>query len=316
MTCDIIWNNSSPDEWEARFKTIKRSNILQSYAYARAICKLERQSARWGLIKIDGVEAGLVQLIEAKFFFGFFHAVMLDRGPLWFDGYGGAMHVSAFFKEFNQQFPKRLGRKRRVLPEIETGTAIDKILTQCGLEGVATTHKYQTLWWNLEIDDETARSQLKSNWRGALNKAESYSLDVSWDYEGKFYPWMREVYRRDKTIKGYSGVSPKLLDNMALFSTPQDPMVIGKMSVEGRDIATVMFICHGQCATYQIGWSSEEGRKCNAHQLLLWQARFMLRSHGITQLDLGGMNDDTAKTIKKFKQGTGAQDFILVGHYR
>ncbi len=316
MKCDITWNKLSVAEWEERFKTIKRSNVLQSYHYARAICKLQHQRARWGVIMIDGQEAGLVQITEASFLFKLFHGVILDRGPLWFDGYGGAAHISAFFKIFNAQFPQRFGRKRRIIPEIESGMTIEKILTQCGLTPVSNSAKYQTLWWDLDMDDETARTNLKSNWRGALKKAEGRDdVTITWDDQGKFYPWLRQTYVQDKKSRGYSGVSPKLLDNIALFSTLESPMVIGKASIGECDIATVMFLCHGQSATYQIGWSSEQGRNANAHHLLLWQARSMLRSKNIKDMDLGGINDETAKGVKKFKEGTGARSLTLVGHY-
>ena len=35
-------------EWEARFSRIRRSTILQSYDYARAVCPIYGQRARWG----------------------------------------------------------------------------------------------------------------------------------------------------------------------------------------------------------------------------------------------------------------------------
>ena len=320
MKCEIIWNKLTVAEWEKRFDRVKRSNILQDYSYAKACRKLNRQSARWGLVVIDDVEAGIVQIIEAGFLFNFFHGVIVDRGPLWFDGYGGAAHIAAFFQEFNKIFPKRIGRKRRVIPEVENGLTIENILKQSGFGVVPTTQKYQTLWWNLNEDEEAARANLKNNWHGALKKAEQKAekseLTITWDDKGKDYSWLRHVYEEDKKNKGYSGISPKLLDNLALFSTLKNPMIIGKVTKEGRDIAAMLFLTHGQSATYQIGWSSDEGRKYCAHHLLLWRARSMLRSRGIYDLDLGGINnDETAKGIRKFKQGTGALASTLVGHY-
>ena len=146
IKCTIEWNVLSLPDWQKRFKTIKHSNILQSYNYARAARKSHRQSARWGLIKIDGVEAGLVQILEAKFLFGAFHGLILDRGPLWFEGFGGAAHIAAFFDAFNQSFPPRFGRKRRIIPEMAHGMAVEKILQQCGLSRVEAQTSYETLW--------------------------------------------------------------------------------------------------------------------------------------------------------------------------
>lgn len=316
MNCEIIWNSLSFEEWETRFTAIARSNILQSYAYARAICSLNRQKARWGLIYINGQEAGLVQILEAGIFRNFFHGIILDRGPLWFDGFGGAAHIKAFFEEFNRQFPKRFGRKRRIIPEVEDGAAARGLLQQAGLERIKTQTGYQTLWWDLNLDEEQARKNLKTNWRGSLKKAENAGLTIQWDDTGLFYPWLKQEYVLDKKLRGYSGPSPQLLDNLATFSTKQNPMIIGRAQKDGQDIAAVMFLKHGQCTTYQIGWSSEQGRKNCAHHLLLWQARTMLQQYGVMALDLGGINEETASGIKKFKQGTGANEMGLIGHYR
>lgn len=317
MQCEIIWNNLTLDQWHEKFCQIRQSNVLQSYAYGMACHKVNYQKPKWGLIQINGVDAGLVQILEAGFLFNLFHGVILDRGPLWFDGFGGVAHISAFYKEFDHQFPKRWGRKRRMIPEIEMGQTALKILNQCGLELVNTTDNYQTLWWNLESSEEESLAQLKSNWRGHLRQALNFNLEIEWDDTGKFLPWLIQIYEEDKQNKDYSGVSPQLLNNLALFSTNKDPMIIGKARIKRRDIAAILIICHGQSATYQIGWNSQEGRKYNAHHFLLWRAKFMLHSRGIKDLDLGGINnDEAAQGIKKFKEGTGAKISILAGHFR
>lgn len=315
MKCEIIWNCLKLEEWEGRFSHIKHSNILQSYAYARAICATQKQRARWGLIKIEGKEAGLVQILEAGLLWNALHAVILDRGPLWFDGFGGAAHISAFFKEFNRLFPRRMGRKRRIIPEVEDGPAASQILKQAGLERNNAEAGYQTLWWNLTTDADAARNCLHPKWRASLQKAEGAGLVITWDKKGQFFPWIKGLYAGDKAMRGYGGPSPQLLDNLAAFSTSDNPMIIGKATHEGDDIAGILIFKHGTCATYQVGWTSATGRQYNAHHLLLWQSYDILKQHGVRHFDLGGINDDTAAGVKKFKSGTGAHPVRLVGHY-
>jgi hypothetical protein len=267
------------------------------------------------VIKINDQEAGLVQLIEAKILWGFIHGVILDRGPLWFEGFGGAGHIQAFFKEFNNQFPRRFARKRRVLPEIEDGPTAQALIKQTGLDRIETQSGYQSLWWDLNISDEDALAAMKSNWRGALKKAQqNLDLQIEWNYGGKLYSWMKLHYVVDKVARGYSGISPKLLDNLASISTSRPCIIIGKLSLSGEDVAGVLFLKHGQSATYQIGWSSPKGRKVNAHHLLLWQVREELKKCNIQHLDLGGFNEE-AEGLKKFKIGTGAIPYKLVGQY-
>lgn len=80
MSCTIVWNGLSPEEWDRRFAVLPRSTFLQSYDYARAVCALQKQKARFGLIQINGKEAGLVQILETGILWDALHTVILDRG--------------------------------------------------------------------------------------------------------------------------------------------------------------------------------------------------------------------------------------------
>lgn len=117
MKCAINWSVDHI-RWEDEFSKIQKSNLLQSSYYASAMFALRGQKLKRGIILIDGQETGLVQILEAGLLWDAIHAVILDRGPLWFDGFGGAAHVQAFFQEFEKQFPNRFGRKRRILAKI------------------------------------------------------------------------------------------------------------------------------------------------------------------------------------------------------
>jgi lipid II:glycine glycyltransferase (peptidoglycan interpeptide bridge formation enzyme) len=77
----------------------------------------------------------------------------------------------------------------------------------------------------------------------------------------------------------------------------------------------MMFLIHGQAATYQVGWSNQAGRDLNAHNLLLWQAMLELRQRGIKRLDLGGVNTTRSAGLARFKIGTGGQVLKLPGTY-
>lgn len=315
MSCTIIWNELSPEEWELRFAALPRSTLLQSYDYARVVCGLQKQKARFGLILISGKEAGLVQILEAGILWNALHTVILDRGPLWFEGFGGAAHIKMFFEELNAQFPARFGRKRRILPEIEDGMTAQKILESVGLRRMEGREGYQTIWVDLGQEEEQRRAALKSNWRNKLNKAEKSGLEIQWDSDGKYFPWLLKTYALDKKMRGYDGPSPQFLDALAQFLSPKGNMLIGRALLDGRPIACVLFISHGRSATYQVGWSSEEGRKVAAHHLLLWEGAKRLKEKGICEIDLGGVNDESAAGVKTFKEGLGGQSICLVGHY-
>lgn len=312
---DIEWNTLSLPEWEERFARISHSNLLQSYSYAKAQSAFARQRPKWGLIKIDGQEAGLVQLFEAGVLFNLFHAVILDRGPLWFDGYGNAMHAKRFFEAFGRQFPIRFGRKRRILPEIEDGPSIQKMMTQQGFEkwGVDS---YQTYWLDLQKPEEELRANLKTNWRGKLGKSEKTGLVVDWDFEGKHASWMRGIYAADKSARGYGGPAPAFLIRYIPELVKNGNFCLGRATLNGDIVAFTLFVKHGRSATYFLGWSGDLGRESAAHHLLLWEGIKMLKQQGIKELDLGGVNDESAQGVKSFKEAMGGRYVCYAGVYR
>lgn len=319
ITCTILWNTLPLGEWEARFHKIQKSNFLQSYSYARGASRFYRQKARWGLIMIDDKEAGLVQVMEAGVLFNLIHGVIIDRGPLWFDGFGGAFHIQAFIKTLQKDFPKRCGRKHRFLLEIEDSPSAKALIKQTGLTFLPSREPYETYWLDLSQDMDSLRANLEGKWRNALRKAENFEenkkISIDWDKKGLFYPLFKAQYAIEKQEHGYGGISPQFLDILAPFLLEEGNMMIGMASVNNEPIASIMMIKHGQSATYQIGWTSHEGRSHNAHHLLLWQGACVLKQWGVKTLDLGGINHDTAAGIKKFKQGMGGMPYRLVGHY-
>ncbi len=307
MECDIEWNKLTLAEWDERFCKIARSNILQSYDYARAVCTVDRQKARWGLVRIDGVEAGLVQILEAGLLGNLVHAVILDRGPLWFDGFGRRAHIDAFFTAFDKEFPKRLGRKRRIIPETKDKLGADYIWQ----EGSS----YETIWIDLNDAADNLRANLDKKWRNSLSKAERSNLTIEWDMKGAHIDWILMHHMVHRAEKNYSGTSGKVLRAMAKTFGNRGNMMIGRALHDGSAVAGILLFCHGNAATYQIGWNGELGREKNAHHMLLWNAILELQKRGYKAFDLGGMNEKDAKYVRKFKKGLGGDLVCLSGHY-
>lgn len=321
MTCTINWNTLSIEEWEERFARVPRSNLLQSYTYARAHCPHAKVRARWGAITLGGREAGIVQIFESGFFRNIIHGVMVDRGPLWFEGFGSAIHIKLFFDELNRQFPQRFARKRRFLPEIEDGPTARALIAQTGLIRLQDRTGYQTIWLDLTRSEEDLRAALKSNWRGHLSKVEKSGLRVYWDKTGVSLSHILPVYTADKAARDYGGPAPDFLKSYGTLLAAKGDLFIGHAlppegTGTGDPLAFVVIVRHGRSATYFVGWSSQSGRENSAHHLLLWDAVKMLQTESIREFDLGGINDDgQAKGLRHFKEGLGGRAVRYVGHY-
>lgn len=314
MECEIAWNELSLREWEQRFSLIPRSNLLQSYGYARAVCPQKHLRARWGLIRFDGAEAGLVQVLEAGIFKNALHAVILDRGPLWFPGFGSAAHIEAFFKIFAREFPRRFGRRRRIIPETPASPETEAALAAAGLHRLDRPG-YQTIWLDMAPDRETLWQNMKSPWRNAVRKGEKSALMSAWSGDEKEILAMLRVYQSDKAKKGYDGPSARFLSTLAKAFVTDESVLVGTATKDGRAVAAALIFCHGGAATWQAGWSTEEGKRVAAQNFLLWQAVKVLKEKGIKFFDLGGANDQSAQGVKTFKEGMGGDTVTLAGHY-
>lgn len=309
MECEIIWNKLDAEGWQARFDTLPFATVPQSPPYAQAAAACYGQRSRRGLILIDGQDAGMVQIQEAGLFRDFIHAVILDRGPLWFAGYGTPEQQRAFFTAFNSAFPRRIGRRRRIIPELPDNTENRALLAGLGYRRLARPG-YQTSVLDLAPALETMRASLDKKWRNALSKAERSDIDIEWDTGGAALSAMLAGYARDRREKAYRGASVPLLRILAA-----EQGLIGTARLDKRAIASILILCHGRSATYQAGWTTDAGRQNAAHHLLLWDGLARLKARGFTQFDLGGVNEESARHVKKFKDGLGGTARTLVGHY-
>lgn len=312
--CEIGWDVLPVSGWNARFCNIRRSNLLQSLGYAHTMAHINHQKARRGVIKINGVEAGLVQVLEAGLFKNAVHGVLLDRGPLWFDDYGSVDDFELFVSAFSKKFPKRLGRRIRFLPEMENNDAAKGVLHKYGYK-CASKHGYQTVWVDISKNPEVLRKKLNPKWRNKLNKSEKHSLNVVWGDKGEHFSWLIQKYTEDKTLRKYDGPTPKSIAALAYQFSRGQNMLIGAALLEGEPIAAILIFNHGASATYQIGYTSEVGREKCAHHLLLWTAMEQLKERNINDFDLGGVNDESAKGVKTFKEGLGGQLYETLGLY-
>jgi len=313
MSCTIHWLNSPPNIRKEHFQKVKNANILQDPLYGLATAQMGSSKPKWAIFEIEGHEAGFFQILETGICANMLHAVMLDRGPVWFDGYGSHEHFAAFLTAFRKEFPHRLGRAVRLMPEIESSQDVDSLLQQHKFR--KKTKKYQTISLDLTQDAAQLRGDFKKNWRSALQKAENAGVTADWDTKGTHLDWFLKFYSFDKKTKGYDGPSVELIRALSSKFTPEGDMIIGRAKHEGQVIAAILLFCHGPTATYQIGWNTQRGRDLSAHNLLLWEALLFLKQRGLSGLDLGGVNESAAKNVKKFKEGMGGQLITLAGLY-
>ena len=310
----IEWDTCSVNDWYDIYNRIPRTNIVQSYAYARAMRQLHQQVTRFGLILSNTNETlGLVQMQEINLM-NIIHRVFIDRGPLWCDPDHATALDHEFWKTITQTYPKRIGRKRRFIPEIQTDHSFQSYLKQLGCKEKGPG--YQTIFLDLRPSLKDIRTALHGKWRNGLNQAEKTKATVHDNGTACDINLLLMRYNQDRNEKSYRGADPAFIRALEKTKTPYEYSFILSVTIAKKDpVAMGYFRIHGRSATYQIGWINDTGRRNRANYLLLWQAVKRLKANGIEWLDLGGINPDHAAGVTRFKRRMNGIEITTPGIY-
>lgn len=120
--------------------------------------------------------------------------------------------------------------------------------------------------------------------------------------------WLMDEDTAQQKRKGF-----RALPHDVIGHWPKDQTRVFTASLHGTNFASMVFIIHSQCVTYQLGWSSQIGRSLNAHQLLLHQAAEYFADRGCLGIDLGTVDSVNAPGLARFKCRSGATVHRLGG---
>ncbi|MDA7426647.1 GNAT family N-acetyltransferase [Thalassococcus lentus] len=159
-------------------------------------------------------------------------------------------------------------------------------------------------------DEQAMRAALAQKWRNRLNRALAQGVSIS-RHDLKSGHWILQAERQQARAKRYRGLPPEFCAAYARVNPGHAAVFEARRN--GAPVAAAAFLRHGAMATWQMGYSSPAGRRCNAMNALLWRAALWLKEQGHSLLDLGTLNAQDAPGLTHFKRGTGAQIRTLSG---
>jgi len=308
------------DAFRRRFARISESNLLQDDLYGRAMARVQGLQPRWGLIRDGNDDLGVVQVLERHALSGLLGAVVLDRGPLWLPGTDGGGCAADFFRAFSRIWPRRIGRRRRIIPELPAGAHSMTLLRAAGCRALTDTPAAGYATFIVAADaPATCRERLLPRWRHALEKAEDAIADsrlvVHWPPARSRAADLLRRHLAQRQAAGYRGPTVAELQRLLVDYARADQLLIGEAREAGSEApcSMIALLCHGMTATYQIAWNSDAGRRLNSNTALLWSALDQLRERGIAHLDLGGHDARHSPLLRRYKAGLGGREMLLAG---
>ncbi|QXT38782.1 GNAT family N-acetyltransferase [Gymnodinialimonas ceratoperidinii] len=154
------------------------------------------------------------------------------------------------------------------------------------------------------LDKMAAR--LHQKWRNRLRHGQAQNLVIQrrpMPPDKRF--WLFKAEAIQSLRKWYQPLPPDMIAAMAACQA--GAVQVFTAYHMGHRVGAMLFLRHGRQATYQIGWSTAEGRRMSAGPALMWRAMIELQAMGAERIDLGAADKSLAPGLARFKRGTGAE---------
>ncbi len=292
-------------DWDAALAAAPFGAHHQSYAYGEAVAATGGKVLR-AKIMAQGALIGVAQAIR-HMTYPFLPVIHVMRGPVWVRpdlpravklAAAEALHKSAPAKGFHAVL---------ITPDEEEG-----------FEGSRFKRIYtgaHTVLLDLSDDEETIRKGFNGKWRNRLKAAEKENFTVSrLGRRPDKFAWLLDKDAALMRSIGHRSSNVALVP--AYFLAAGKKSILAYEAKSGSErIGGMLFLIHGQGATYHIGWSNEEGKARSVHNLIMWQAICELKKQGVRTLDLGGVETDMTPGIARFKLGVGGKVVSTAGSW-
>ena len=308
---EIAWEACTRPEWERFLQRASKSSLEQSWSYGEAVTRCSGQSVARAVVSRGERALALAQIFGRGLGpLGRLHRIL--RGPVWLDPEIDAGTRGEVLRAVQERFGLRRRAPLLWLPELPDEPASDALMRSLGRRRMVTG--YSSLWLDLTASEAALRSGLHVKWRNALKAAERQRLRVKADHGGRRLAESLAHYDRFRRRRRFAGSSGAFV--AALAEAGQRGREALHLSTDegGEMSAGIVLLRHGACATYYAGWTSPEGRRDKAHNLLLWRGLLALKDGGTRWLDLGGVSP-AAPGVARFKLGLGGRLFTLSGTY-
>ncbi|SIS73276.1 GNAT family N-acetyltransferase [Phaeovulum vinaykumarii] len=260
--------------------------LSQSATYGTVATGLGRAVERWQIAGPQAVAWGTCQILRRR------GLRVILRGPAW-----------------DAQAPTDARLRRRVLGRLGRGLSVatpEEAASGPGLVPLMTPRFQARLALGPE---DQMRAAMQGKWRNRLVKAEAEGLKVARLTGHAAEPELARLLALDSAqagARGYRSLGAGFLAGWAAVAPKDLWLYLARGRGTADPLAMMLFLRHGDGATYHIGWSGVEGRQRHAHNLLLWRAMRDLAARGVHHIDLGDLDDERSPGLARFKLGCGA----------
>ncbi len=303
----VQWDGHDMATWDQAHAQAAGA-LQQDWAYGSSLAMLGVPVLRARVVR-EGEQVAQAQFIVRKW--GSLGAMALcTRGPVWSQVLT-PKEESQVYALLKKTLPLSGIRFMAVTPEVAAGVPHGLSPMRRIMSGMST------VMLDLTPSLDALRAQLDRRWRHRLVGGENSEMVIHRvGTNAGQYRWLLDAEMKQRTDKNLDGLPVQFFDLYVDARKQPAKNILTLRADVGRDrVAAMMFLIHGQAATYQVGWTSDQGRDLHAHNLILWKGIEDLKERGVRMLDLGGVNTVRSAGIARFKMSTGGKVLTLAGTY-
>ncbi len=304
----VAWDTVDADFWDAQH-ALAAAPLQQDWAYG-ACMKVLGVGVLRALVSQDGTPVAFAQFIVRRWFGQAVGLALCSLGPVWLQTLNAA-DKARVYQALRRSVPMKNLRWVAFTPYEAAGPELGLPAWRRVMTGMST------VMLDITPSMDTLRAQLEKRWRHRLGTAQASELTIHRvGTNAGQYRWLLDAEMQQREQRGLHGLPQQFFDIYVPARQQPSKTVLTMRADVGRDrVAGMMFLIHGQAATYQVGWTSDAGRDMHAHNLILWRGIEALRERGVRMLDLGGVNTIRSAGIARFKISTGGRVLTCAGTY-
>lgn len=303
------WDGVTERDWGRLLASAGRAPVEQAWTYGEAVAAGSRYRARHVVLRRGREAVAIGQALELSLG-GAARIAKMVRGPLLLTDDLEPEQRRAVFRLIKDRWPMAGLNLFFWTPELPDTAGARDLLAGLGLRRTVTG--YTTAWLDLSPDLADLRAGLHQKWRNQLVRAEGERLRIRDSHGGSALAWLAERHDGHRARRRFRGPTGSFATVLAVLAPRSQDVLVLQAERGSEPVAGVLFLRHGDAATYYIAWTGPRGREAHAHNRLLWEGVVRLREAGVRWLDLGGL-DASMPGVSRFKLGLGAPPTTLVG---
>lgn len=319
MTCEVIVDNISREEWERYADNFADYSIYQTWPYQHIRAKMDNQQISRAVVKDEKDRVVTMCQFRIK------HVKPLGLrigyaqwGPLFRCKDGKSSCSIEALQQLRKAYLANKVNILRIVPNArddEVGQAFAEMLQSAGFQSFPAVQPYHSFVLRVDDSEEGIRKRLRKSFRRDVKYAENAQIEIIQGAGEEFCDILEKLYLVSLQRKNFQGLNPKEFIGPQQMLSAVEKMNITIAYFDGEPTAVHLASNLGDTSVVLLAASNEKGLACGASYLVWYKGAIAALNAGMKWYDLGGIDPDKNPNVYQFKSRMGGDEALHIGAF-